>query len=352
MALTAHCYDGQSSRMRAAQLDCVDGCLQLAFEDGQRQLWPLEAVRIRPRLGNTPRVLQLPDGGRVEVADSPELERWFPDGSGRIEGWADWLERRRGAILGSALLVLAATVLFLRHGMPWLAREAAERMPAVVERHVSAQVVALLDRMHFQPSRVPAARRAALQQRFRNMVRGEPRSEQMRVVFVDAEGIGANAFALPDGRIFVTDQLLALAGSDDEVLAVLAHEAGHHVHRHGMRSALEQSSVFVIAGLLFGDASGSTLAVSIPATLLGSGFSRGHEREADAYAFDLMRRHGQSPMAFAAMMRRLSARMPAALEKGPMGYLSTHPPSPERIAAAEKAAGGATVGAGGGAASP
>ncbi len=348
MALSAHCYDGQSSRMRAAQLDCVDGCLQLAFEDGQRQLWPLEAVRIRPRLGNTPRVLQLPDGGYLELTHSAELEAWFPDGSGRIEGWADWLERRRGAILGSALLVLAATVLFLRHGMPWLAREAAERMPAVVERHVSEQVVALLDRLHFDPSTVPAARRAALQQRFRALVRGEPRSAQMRVVLVDAEGLGANAFALPDGRIFVTDQLLELAGSDEEVLAVLAHEAGHHVHRHGMRSALEQSSLFVVAGLLFGDASGSSLAVSIPATLLGSGFSRGHEREADAYAFDLLRRHGQSPKAFATMMRRLSAQVPEALEKGPMGYLSTHPPSPERIAAAEKAA----TGAGAGAASP
>lgn len=345
MALAAHCYDGQSSRMRKARLDCAEGFLQLAFDDGGLQRWPLEAVRIRPRLGNTPRVLQLPDGGRVEVGDSPELQRWFPDGGSRIEGWADWLERRRGAILGSALLVLAATVLFLRHGMPWLAREAAERMPAVVERHVSEQVIVLLDRLHFDPSKVPTARRAALEQRFRQLVRGEPRSEQMRLVFVDAEGIGANAFALPDGRIFVTDQLLELAGSDDEVLAVLAHEAGHHVHRHGMRSALEQSSVFVVAGLLFGDASGSSLAVSIPATLLGSGFSRGHEREADAYAFDLLRRHGQSPGTFAAMMRRLSAQVPEALEKGPMGYLSTHPPSPERIAAAEQAAKVAGVGA-------
>ena len=345
MPLTAHCYDGQSSRMRTARLDCTDGFLQLAFEDGRLQQWPLEAVRIRPRLGNTPRVLQLPDGGRVEVADSPEMERWFPDGGSRIEGWADWLERRRSAILGSALLVLAATVLFLRHGMPWLAREAAERMPAAVERHVSEQVVVLLARLHFDPSKVPAARRVALEQRFRQLVLGEPRSGQMRIVFVDAEGVGANAFALPDGCIFVTDQLLELAGSDDEVLAVLAHEAGHHVHRHGMRSALEQSSVFVIAGLLFGDASGSSLAVSIPATLLGSGFSRGHEREADAYAFDLLRRHGQSPKAFATMMRRLSAQVPEALEKGAIGYLSTHPPSPERIAAAEQAATAAGAGA-------
>lgn len=39
-------------------------------------------------------------------------------------------------------------------------------------------------------------------------------------------------------------------------------------------------------------------------------------------------------------MRRLSEEVPEALERGPMGYLSTHPPSPERIAAAERAGGG------------
>ena len=54
MTLVAHCYDGQSSRMRTARLDCADGFLQLAFEGGESQRWPLEAVRIRPRLGNTP----------------------------------------------------------------------------------------------------------------------------------------------------------------------------------------------------------------------------------------------------------------------------------------------------------
>jgi Zn-dependent protease with chaperone function len=45
------------------------------------------------------------------------------------------------------------------------------------------------------------------------------------------------------------------------------------------------------------------------------------------------------------MMRRLSAQVPEALEKGPMGYLSTHPPSPERIGAAEQAAMNAEAGA-------
>ena len=276
----------------------------------------------------------------MEAADSPEVERWFKRTGSRIEGFADWLERRRAAMLASAALVLVATVAFLHFGVPWLAREAAQRMPAAVERHASEQVVAMLERVHFHPSRIPAARRAELDRRFRALVAGEPRSADLRLSIVRAPGIGPNAFALPDGRIFVTDALIELANNDDEVLAVLAHEAGHHVHRHGMRGALESSSIFLVAGVLFGDVSGSSLAVSIPATLLTSGFSRGYEREADGYAFGLLLRRGQSPKAFASMMRRLSADMPDGLEEGPIGYLSTHPPSPERIAAAERAAAG------------
>ena len=339
MPLHATWYDGESSRARAVQLACVDGVLLLAFEDGSHGRWPLQTITISPRLGSTPRILRLPDGAHVEAVDSPELERWFKRTGSRIEGFADWLERRRAAILASAALVLVATVAFLHFGVPWLAREAAQRMPAAVERHASEQVVAMLERVHFHPSRIPAARRAELDRRFRALVAGEPRSADLRLAIVRAPGIGPNAFALPDGRIFVTDALIELAGNDEEVLAVLAHEAGHHVHRHGMRGALESSSIFLVAGVLFGDVSGSSLAVSIPATLLTSGFSRGYEREADAYAFDLLLRRGQSPRAFAAMMRRLSADLPDGLEQGPIGYLSTHPPSPERIAAAERAAG-------------
>jgi Zn-dependent protease with chaperone function len=336
--IDANWYDGQTSRSRPVRLAAAEGSLQLDFGDGEKQQWPLEAVTINQRLGSTPRVLRLPDGARVEAPDSELLQRWFGSGGSRIEAFADWLERRRLAIAGAAVVTVAATVLFVQFGVPWLAREVAERMPATVERHVSGQVVELLERTHFSPSRVPAARRETLQRRFQDLVAGAPRRDDLRLTFVRAPAMGPNAFALPDGRIYMTDELVDLAGSDEELLAVLAHEAGHHVHRHGMRQAIESSSVFVLAGMLFGDVSGSSLAVSVPAVLLSNGFSRGHEREADAYAFALLREHGQSPAAFAAVMRRLSAELPAGLEEGPVGYLSTHPPTPERIAAAEQAA--------------
>ena len=332
-------FDGQSSRAREVRLDfVVPEMLSIESRDGECFYWPVEEVEISPRLGTTPRVIRRRGHGQIECADSPLWDRWLPRHSSHIEVMADWLERRKPAIAAAALATLLATFGFVRFGVPWIANEIAERMPVTVERHVSDQVVALLVSMHSDPSRLSQARRQSLQRAFDRMVAHEPRAEQMRLTFVRAEGLGANAFALPDGRIFLTDRLVELAGSDEEVIAVLAHEAGHHVHRHGMRQAIESSSVFLLAGMLFGDASGSSLAVSLPAVLLTNGFSRGHEREADAYAFDLLKRNGRSAAAFASMLERLSRVHGNALDKGPIGYLSTHPPSPERIAEARRTA--------------
>jgi Zn-dependent protease with chaperone function len=78
--------------------------------------------------------------------------------------------------------------------------------------------------------------------------------------------------------------------------------------------------------------------VSIPVLLLESGFSRRHEAEADAFAFELLRRKGRTPEDFAAVMSLLAARHGDDGVGGPLTYLSTHPPSAERIAAAKKAA--------------
>lgn len=336
-------HDGRSSGARAVRLELADAAT-LRIEDladGSFTTWPLAETTLSPRLGSTPRVLRRPGHGQVECPDSPLLAQWFPRPASRIEAAADWLERRRLAILVAAIGTLLFSAAFLRVGVPWMAQQIAGRMPRAVETQVSTQAMAMLDRTYLSPSKLPAARRYQLAQRFAGLVEGEPRYREMRLHFTHAPALGANAFALPDGRIHVTDALVELAGDDEEILAVLAHEAGHHVHRHGMRQAIESSSVLLVVGLFFGDATGSSLAVSVPAVLLSSGYSRGHEREADAWALELLARRGIDPAAFSRIMRRLSAQIPAGMEEGPMGWLSTHPPTPERIEAGERAARGA-----------
>lgn len=331
--------NGRSSRVQPVNLRRLGDVVQAEWVNGESRQWLLADIRISPRLASTPRNLNLPGGGRIEVADSLLLDAWFPHAPSRVEAFADWLERRRYAIVASALLAVVGIVGFVQFGLPWMAHRLAENVPPTVERASSDQVIKVLERLHIAPSKLPNERQADLQRVFAKLVAGEPRADDMRLILSDAPAIGPNAFALPDGRIYMTDQLVALADSDDEVIAVLAHEAGHHVHRHGMRGAIESSSVFVLAGLLLGDASGSSLAVSLPAALLSNGFSRGHEREADEYAFALLKRHGRSPADFARIMGKMMKETGGdVLDGGVASYMSTHPSSKERIRAAEEAA--------------
>ncbi|KAA2285356.1 M48 family metallopeptidase [Arenimonas fontis] len=338
-ALQAIWYDGRGSRGRPALLSCpAPGRLRLDSE-GEVLEFAARQAELSPRLGRMPRTLRLPEGrGQLQLADSPLLDAWLPVPS-RVEAVADWLERRRTAALAAAVATVAGVVFFFQVALPWMANRLAPAIPAPIEGMIGRQAMALLDRTHFQASRLPVQRREALKARFHALVEGLPRERDYRLAFRRAPSLGPNAFALPDGQVVLTDELVELAGDRDELLlAVMAHEAGHHEHRHGMRQALESSAVVVVAGFLFGDLSGAgSLSVSVPVLLLESGYSRRSESEADAFAFGLLARHGVSPGAFAEAMRRLQ-QAHGDRELGPLTWLSTHPAGSERIEAAERAA--------------
>ncbi len=54
---------------------------------------------------------------------------------------------------------------------------------------------------------------------------------KLRFQFLLSDIPGANAFALPGGRVYFTRKLVAFARSEDEVAGVLAHELGHGIMR-------------------------------------------------------------------------------------------------------------------------
>ena len=128
-------------------------------------------------------------------------------------------------------------------------------MPAAATNRLSTEVLAILDGQIFTPSALPLERRQELDAAFRRlkMPRGESASYQL--AFRKSDVVGANALALPSGTIVVTDDLVALAEDDRELIGVLAHEAGHVDHRHGLRNMLQNSMVGLLVAWFIGDIS-------------------------------------------------------------------------------------------------
>jgi predicted Zn-dependent protease len=152
-----------------------------------------------------------------------------------------------------------------------------------------------------------------------------------RIEFRAAPEPGANAFALPSGVIVITDDLLKLAEDDREILGLVAHECGHVQGRHALRSVLQNSAVFVVIALITGDVSSTTgFAGALPAFLLQNKFSREFECEADRHAVTMLRATGNDPAFLAHMLERLSKAHAESGSKA-LGYLQTHPSTPERI---------------------
>jgi len=331
-------FDGISGHAHAVELRRV-GLSHYALEgEGIQRGGKLADLSITPRLARVARTIEFADGARLLLADDPAIDAWFAQ-RGRLEATVDRLERHAHAIAAAAIVCVATLVAGAQWGLPWLADRIAEQIPPAAERSLGDQVLGSLDRLGLGASTLDADRRNVLAARFAKLAQGAPGGADYRVEFRNAPGIGANAFALPGGTVVVTDQLVNLLGDDREFDAVVAHEIGHQQHRHAIRQTLRTSFVAIVAAFFAGDvSSASAVVVAVPSFLLDNHYSRTFEEEADAYAFDLLARHDESPHWFAEAMRLLESQHPDRRRGREPAYLSSHPATFDRIDEAEAAA--------------
>jgi hypothetical protein len=149
-----------------------------------------------------------------------------------------------------------------------------------------------------------------------------------------------NAFTLPNGHIYVYKGLLDFVASDDELAGVLAHEIGHNARMHALRgdakaSKLSWAGLAAMAAMLAGGTTGANVAAFAPYLLTGimNGYTEDYEKEADAAAITEMAKTKYNPSAMVTFMERLAYQENRRPEIQ-LGIYRTHPPSPERAAAA------------------
>jgi Zn-dependent protease with chaperone function len=332
--VTAYYYDGISARRYAVTLSVADGRLAMQGEEASRHE-PFSTVRISEKLGSAPRLIHFSDGGHCEVVDHPAFDMLLKEAGHRPHSLVSHLEGRWRYALTAVLLTFASGVAAYLWGLPWAAKLAASRIPYSTAHILDEHAMHMFDGGMMQPSKLSAERQQALQQRFNDLRAGHELPPYL-LEFRSSKSIGANAFALPGGTVVITDELVGLAGNDEEVLAVLAHELGHVSERHPMRQLLQSSAVALTMTWYLGDV--SSLLATAPTLLLQTSYSRDFERRADRFAANMLRENGMQATRLADILEKLEsshrgARREETHRSSATDLLSSHPDTGERIRA-------------------
>jgi Zn-dependent protease with chaperone function len=141
-----------------------------------------------------------------------------------------------------------------------------------------------------------------------------------------------NAFALPGGKVYVFDGLLAKADNSDEIAGILAHELGHLKHRDSTRNLIYNGGTSFLVGLLFGDITGSGALIFASRSLLTASYSREAEQNADTFSIDVMHRLGRSPKPMGELMFRVTGKE----GDRSLSILASHPLTEDRLARMSK----------------
>lgn len=337
-------YDGKTSAQVPADCRVYDnGAVRVcAAPSGEALLkLPRFTLRASARLAHTQRYLYFPQGESFETEDNDAVDEALA--RFRKRPWLHTVHvlesRKRYLFIGLAAMLAIAWIAG-RYGVPAVARVSAHHLPPALVQNVGSQTLAILDRSVFQPSRLDPAEQVRLQAHFQGLIQAHA-DFKLQVGFRRGERLGANAFALPNGTVIFTDEMVRLARSDDELLAVLAHEAGHVVHRHGVQRIIQDSLLAFAIRAMTGDVSGtSEMFLGLPVMLTELAYSREFEREADRYALGYLKAHAVSPRHFANLMRRLQQQKQPEGTGGQdrwLNYLSTHPAITERLLDFEQA---------------
>ncbi len=292
-------------------------------------------LNISPRIGNSKRQLRFHDGGLFETTDNDAVDQIASAfKTHHFQRAIHYLESRARNVALSAVTVIVLVGLFMVYAVPMGARHIAMSLPPSMAVSVGEGSLKLLDQMVFEPSRLSHQRQNELRDKMASVSANAQNDHVFTLKFRHSQKVGANAFALPNGTLIVTDDLVELASNDQQIMAVLIHEMGHVVYRHALQQVLQNSSLSIMLILVTGDIiSATNLAAAIPGLLLKTHYSRSMETEADNYARDYMLKNGLAPVHFTDIMHRLAQSHEENLGEDDefSDILSSHPAIEDRI---------------------
>ena len=318
-------FDGTSNRRHAVALAFAD---QLEISENQRRLaaWPYADIRRADAPSGMLRLscLTAPALARLEIRDAAVAAEL----ASRCTRLDEYLTGSRGTakIVGWSLAATVSIIAVVLFGVPLAADRLAPLVPQAFERRLGDVAEGQVKTVFGGKTCDNPSGHAAFT-KLVNAVRdaaGLDTSVQSTVLATPIP----NAFALPGGKVYVFNGLLAKAANADEIAGVLAHEFGHLRHRDGTRSLIYNGGTSFLIGLLFGDVTGSGALIFASRSLVTASYSREAEQNADTFSIDVMHRLGRSPKAMGELLFRVTGKE----ADYNLSILSSHPLTEDRLA--------------------
>ena len=244
-------------------------------------------------------MVELPNDARIEF--NGRVPHWFNKRQKQIYHWIWQFERSPQQLMAAVIAAIFIIFSIVKWGIPWLAMLLAYVVPDNTVKKIGDETER---RMLGEtgPSLLSENYQQQLSRRFLNEI-ADSTHPPAKLLFRQGKNLGANAMAIPNNTIIVTDELINIAGNDDEILAVLAHEQGHIVRKHAMQKIISASSIAFTWELINQD--GSSLLTTAAVALSDAEYSKHLEYDADHYAMHHLHANGISSIHLSNFLQRV-----------------------------------------------
>ena len=289
---------------------------------------PLKELKVSAPLANVPREIIFPNKDLLSINPDKDFNLLLDGKESRIAK----MEASLSWVLASLVLVPLALIGIFKYANPALAVVFAQYVPDAATELASRHTLIAMDRTLLDPSEVEIKLQQDYQQQWRSLIAQlDLEHKNYQIHFRKSEEMGANAFALPDGTIVITDGLVELVDKDVDLLnAILLHEIGHVEHHHSMRLVAETLVSSLAINYFFGDVGGMVeFFAGLSTTVIQNQFSQKLEWQADNFALEQLQALGKDKEHFARVMEKLASQAPQDSQID--NLLSTHPSIKQRI---------------------
>lgn len=301
-------FDGITTKPHPCEL-LVDTQGSVSIAGVVHQPCAFESLDISTRVGNTVRIIRFADKSRIETLDNNAVDELIKIHGKQTASWMSlhqWESKLKLIVLATVITALFL-ISFITVGLPAASEIIAHKLPAYLTNTIAQEALEELEDSSFERSELSVERQRQLTELLKVHV---PKNSEFtyQLLFRKSDRFGANALALPNGTIIVTDDLVALSEHDEELLSVLLHEIGHIELRHSLRNIVESAGLYAMYTWMTGDVEVSSVAIlAASGILLKARYSRGHESEADDYSLNILLEDEINPNYFSSMMQKLNA---------------------------------------------